>query len=244
MATELTPGVPLERKGNVSCLLQGCGCYGLIWLAVPSFQGLLNLCITSRPLLAISDMHLSSVRKKIKHPKLCPSFFFSRMGSDPLLFYRDFEGVGTFAFDRAAESSESCYRSGKKLQNRAARTDSDKQKQGQRHFAAAVLPPGALRKISAPALKGSAQPGAGAGAEQAAMASVSGTVPAARSHTAHPAVITVGKSSRLPAGIPPQGQQQPLNVPGCQERGCPLQHAACSKGTAKKGAPSYPEVCI
>lgn len=166
------------------------------------------------------------------------------MGSDPLLFYRDFEGVGTFAFDRAAESSESFYRSGKKLQNRAARTDSDKQKQGQRHFARAVLPPGALRKISALALKGSAQPGAGAGAEQAAMASVSGTVPAARSHTAHPAVITVGKSSRLPAGIPPQGQQQPLNVPGCQERGCPLQHAACSKGTAKKGAPSYPEVCI
>lgn len=83
MATELTPGVPLERKGNVSCLLQGCGCYGLIWLAVPSFQGLLNLCITSRPLLAISDMHLSSVRKKKTTPNFVPPSFFPGWGATP-----------------------------------------------------------------------------------------------------------------------------------------------------------------
>lgn len=111
------------------------------------------------------------------------------MGNAPLLSYSDLRGAGTFAEQLKAQTAAA--EVGRNYRRELRELIQDKQNRGQKCFAMAVLPPGALRSLSDPALEHPAQAGARAMTDRAETALLCGH--SARSSHAAPGGINVGK---------------------------------------------------
>lgn len=217
----------------------------LAWLAV---RRLINLWITSSPLLVISDKHLESTRKKKTKPKQTPNFVLSSFIQDrkcTLTFPEWFKGCWHLYSCRTAETPDSCCRRGRNYRRELQELIRDKQNWGQKYLAIAVLAPGALRSLSDPALAWSA----GAGARQwqpgQRQHRCAGAVSAAPSHPAHGSVNvgTIARGQVVFAGIPPKGRAVAFTFwgAGLSEVGfCLLQLAPSSTWSER----DYPKLFI
>lgn len=146
-------------------------------MAVPA---LINLWITSGPLLVISDKHLESTRRKNTQdqnkPQTLSFLLSSRIEHAPLLFHSDLKGVGTSTHAEQLKPQTAAMGRGRNYWRDLQELIGDKKNRGQKYLAyGCASPQCSPEPVSAsPGLHrqepGSDSPGRGSTAGQAALA--------------------------------------------------------------------------